>query len=630
VVADLTENNGAKNMTGVLPQQLLQAAIQQHQAGHLPQAEALYQQVLQQDPNHPDALHLLGAIARQTGKKEMAADFITKAIAARPMEPVYYNSMGLVFRDQGKLDEATACYGKALSLKPDYSETYYNLGNVLQIQGRLDEALDCYRKTLSFKPDDANTYNNMGNVLLAQGKTNEATLSYKQALAINPNHAETHSNLGYALQAQGEFENAIASYRLALVLRPDSAKVYNRLALALKQHGSCGEAISSFQRAIMIEPGFVEAYVNLAALYIDYGQFEDAQRFLSMALRIEPKNHGVLGMYSTLRKMTVDDSAWLEAVVTLFEDESFPAQKRYPLQFALGKYYDDTKQYDLAFAAYERANNMQRKLDGIFDRAPFTHLVDSMVSAYGKESINLRREGSSPSELPVLIVGMPRTGTSLIEQIIASHPQAFGAGELNYWLNWFKANQEVVLAGNIGDQLSANTAAEYEKLLRNHSAKSLRIVDKMPGNFAILGVIHQIFPHVKIIHARRDPIDTCLSIYFQFLTTHAYGTDLDDLAFYYRKYDSLMRHWRTVLPAENFMEVAYEDLIENQAGWTRQIIEFVGLEWDEICLDFNRTERRVGTSSNWQVRQKIYHSSCKRWRNYEKYVGKLMTLLDIA
>ena len=229
---------------------------------------------------------------------------------------------------------------------------------------------------------------------------------------------------------------------------------------------------------------------------------------------------------------------------------------------------------------------------------------------------------------------MPRSGTSLTEQILASHPDVFGAGELRFWGEFWEAQN----AGHSSawhpaendDALLREAAAQYEAELQRHSSTALRVVDKMPENFKHLGLIHAAFPNARILHTRRNPVDTCLSIHFQdFNNRLAYATDLDDLAFYYREYHRLMAHWRKVLPPEVFMDVPYEALVEDQEGWSRRIIEFTGLEWDERCLSFHETERRVGTASNWQVRQKIYKTSKERWRNYERHVGPLLPLLEL-
>jgi tetratricopeptide (TPR) repeat protein len=709
---------------------LFQTALEHHQAGRLSQAEALYRQILQAEPGHPDALHLLGAIARQAGKPLVAADLINRAIIAKPSEPVFYNSLGLVLRDLGRLDEAVANYRKAISIRPDYVETHYNLGNVLQIQDRLDEAIASYRKALAIRPDYAEAHCNLGSALQAQGRLDEAVASYRRAISLRPNHAEAHANLGNtlqelgkldeaiasyhralaikpdyakarnnlgrALQEQGKFDEAIACYRQAITLRPDFAEVHCNLGGALRGKGTLDEAIASYRQALALKPGFaealagwgnalreqghlddavacfrqaltikpdsVDAYIGLgnalrtqgrldeattglqqaillkpesagarsalASVYIDQGQFDAAQLELSTALEYEPHNPNAWAALTQLRKMTPEDSDWLNTALSLVREygATWSAMDTVKLQFAIGKYYDDTKQYDLAFSAYQLANTLMRRAEGRFDRAQFSRLVDTLIETYAADAVNRQHEGASSSRRPVLVVGMPRSGTSLTEQIIASHPKAYGAGELSFWGT--QANQTGARSHDTA--FIAKIAAQYEQCLYQHSADAARVVDKMPGNFLWLGLISEAFPHSKIIHTRRNPVDTCVSIYFQnFMRAHSYKTDLDDLAYYYREYDRLMRHWRKVLPADRFLEVSYEALTDNQAEWSRRIIEFIGLEWDERCLDFHKTERKVGTSSNWQVRQKIYHSSKARWRNYEKHLGPLLGLLEL-
>jgi tetratricopeptide (TPR) repeat protein len=432
----------------------------------------------------------------------------------------------------------------------------------------------------------------MGNTFQELGKLDDAVSSYQKAISLNPNYVEAHNNLGHTLQKQGRLE----------------------------------EAITSFQRALALKPDITEARINLATIYTDLGRFDSAESVLSRVLEFEPEHPGAWAAKTGLRKMTSEDGQWLETALKLAADPNLTSEEMIAMQFAIGKYYDDTGQYDLAFPAFRQANVLRRQAAGEFNRAEFSRLIDALITIYNVAFMQRQTEEPNPSKLPTFIVGMPRSGTSLAEQIIASHPSAFGAGELNFLLE--RLDHAALLSESHDMDFIRGIAASYEEHLRRYSAEAIRIVDKMPSNFLRLGLIHAMFPQARIIHIMRNPIDTCLSIYFQnFLSSHAYATDLDDLAFYYCEYDRLMHHWRKVLPTDRFLEVPYESLIDNQAEWSRRIIEFIGLEWDERCLDFHETERKVGTSSNWQVRQKIYHSSKARWRNYEKHLGPLLSLV---
>ena len=587
------------NATNVAPpsEQLLQA-VALHQAGKLDGAKAAYQSLLKENPDDCDALHYLGLIAFQQGDYADAARLIEQAIKLNGNIPAFHFNLGNAYKQLKQPDSAVDAYRKAAQLDPEFLKAYFNLGLALQAQGKLDEAAGHYRKALLIEPDFAEAYNNLGTALQTQGKPDEAIESYRKALALRPDFAEALNNLGNVLREDGRLDEAVEHYHQALVLRPD----------------------------------YADAHIGLAYLSLDFGKFEAAHNALSTALECRPEHPVAWAILASLHKMTVADESWLNTALRLVaqDNPALSGKETYSLWFAIGKYYDDTSQYDQAFAAYSQANRLKRQIEGGFEHTGFTQLVDTLIATYTAAFIRQQREGASLSERPVLIVGMPRSGTSLIEQIIASHPEAFGAGELTFWGQQTGANQAGILSGKYGSALIARIAGACEQHLQHYSATAARIVDKMPDNFLRLGFIATVFPQAKIIHSQRNPVDTCLSIHLaNFSSGHSYATDLADLAFYYREYDRLMQHWRTVLPAERFLEVPYESLVDDQAGWSRRIIEFIGLDWDERCLDFDKTERTVGTASNWQVRQKIYRTSKARWRNYEKHLGPLLGLLDL-
>ncbi|QFY88394.1 sulfotransferase [Magnetovirga frankeli] len=295
----------------------------------------------------------------------------------------------------------------------------------------------------------------------------------------------------------------------------------------------------------------------------------------------------------------------------------------------MGKFCDDTKDYAAAFAYYRQANELKKQINRAYDRQTQVARVNILIDSHAPEVVRQAWAGSSDSQQPLFILGMPRSGTSLLEQILASHPQTFGAGELKFWGDAVKRFAQESHTAQYGEAMLRETAAACLANLDKHSADALRVVDKMPRNFHYLGFIHACFPQARILHATRNPIDTCLSIYFQdFKQSHDYANDLDDLVHYYREYRRLMDHWRSVLPADVLLEVPYESVIADQEGWSRRVIDFIGLDWDESCLNFHQTQRRVGTSSNWQVRQPIYQTSKERWRHYAEWIEPLLVLQD--
>lgn len=601
-----------------------------HKLGRLDEAAGCFRNSLKLTPALVDAQIGLGNTLKTQGKLDEAVMCFRQALKLKPdMVEAHFN-LGNTLRTQGKLDEAIESFRNTIRLKPDYAEAYNNLGGTLRDQGRLDEAIGNFRKALVLKPDLPETYNNLAGALREQGKLDEAVECYQDALRLKPDYAEAGNNLGNALKDQGKLDAAIACYRKALELMPGLAEAHSNMGNALREQGDPDAAAESFHKALALEPDCIDARAGLAAVYQDTGQFDAARMHLDQALALQPDHPLVWSALPSLRKMTLDDQPWAETAQRILEGGLKP-QEKMKMYYALGKYNDDTLQYDAAFACYDRANRLKRQLISPFDRDDLRRFVDMSISAYAPEAVRQRQDrANNVSHRPLFIVGMPRSGTSLTEQILASHPDVFGAGELRFWGKQAQEHGAAMSSGYHDAALLQDIAAQYETELQRHSTIALRVVDKMPGNFLHLGLIHAVFPQARILHTQRNPIDTCLSIYFQaFNDRHTYATDLDDLAFYYREYRRLMAHWRAVLPPEVFLDVPYEALVEDQEGWSRRIIEFIGLPWNERCLNFHETERKVGTASNWQVRQKIYKTSKERWRNYEQFVEPLLPLLDL-
>jgi hypothetical protein len=304
------------------------------------------------------------------------------------------------------------------------------------------------------------------------------------------------------------------------------------------------------------------------------------------------------------------------------------------LRYAIGKYFDDVRDFEPAYISYRRANELSKSYAASHDRQEVAREFDQTIEFFVRHWADQSRFAANTSSRPVFIVGMPRSGTTLTEQILAAHPDVFGAGEVPYWVpasrHYLSTPPGDALAAAMNDRLGR----DYLRLLYSKSPDALRVVDKMPANFKCLGLIHAVFPNACIIHVRRHPIDTCLSIYFQdFNATHTYANDLEDLAHYYTEYLRLMEHWRATLPEEVILDVSYEELVEDQEAWSRKMVQFIGLPWDPRCLEFDRPGKAgstILTFSQWQARQKISKTSVARWRNYEKFVGPLRRLTESA
>jgi len=325
------------------------------------------------------------------------------------------------------------------------------------------------------------------------------------------------------------------------------------------------------------------------------------------------------------RKMTNADGEWFNSAEEIATSAIHPLEEA-NLRFAMGKYCDDVNNFARAFQNFKRGNDLLKAAAADYDRKERSHLIDQLIRVYSREAISNIGAAGSSSVKPVFVVGMPRSGTSLAEQIIASHPGAYGTGELDFW-NSPALKEAGITQGILSEPARLGVAEEYLRILERFSKSASRVINKAPVNSDFLGLIYSVFPNARVIYMQRDPIDTCLSCYFQhFLTGINFAFDLSDLVHYYREHQRIMAHWRAVLPPGFILDVPYEELVVDQETWSRKMLDFVGLEWDARVLEFHTSQRQVTTASAWQVRQKVYKSSVARWRNYESFIGPLKSL----
>jgi tetratricopeptide (TPR) repeat protein len=609
---------------------LVDAADALRGLGRAREAVPLYQRALLRSPQQLEAQNNLGNAFLELGQYADAVGCYQLALGLKPQDAQILCNLSNALRQLGRLDEAAATSRRAIALDPGLSIAHNNLGLALAALGRRAEAVASYRQALQLNPAYVEALNNLGNVLRDLGERRSAVPLYAQAIELDPGRAESHCNLGNVLFELRQIDEAVASYRQALALQPDYAPAHLSLAFALRQQRRPADAEVSCQAALATNPNYVEALSFLGELRADRGQFGEAEKLFQRAIEINPDFSFAFTSIVTHRKMTSDDSSWLQGAEALAAKQ-LPLGHEISLRYALGKYFDDLGQYDNAFSNYRQANELTKRYGSSYDRAKLTQRVDRIISTFDAASLRQCYSGASASDLPVFIIGMPRSGTSLTEQILASHPAVFGGGEVTFWNAAYDDYRDAELEGRAGGDLIAGMARDYLEHLASLSGGVPRVVDKMPANFMYAGLIHAVFPQARIIHMLRHPLDTCLSIYFQnFFNIGPYANDLDDLAHYYREYLRITRHWRAVLPATTLLEVPYEALIGDQEAWSRRMLDFIGLPWDPRCLDFHRTERVVITASKWQVRQRLTSASAGRWRHYEKYVAPLRHLLDLV
>jgi tetratricopeptide (TPR) repeat protein len=501
----------------------------------------------------------------------------------------------------------------AAAAKGDYAETVVQLQDLLAID-----------------PDHVVALSNLGDALCFLGRYADAERAYRRSVQIDPRRADTHLKLGKVLQWRGDFLGSETTLRRATKLEPRSANALCSLGDTLSAIDRVDDAKRCFEKALRLKPNSTAALCGLGWLLGVEGRFEEADALSRRALEVDPDCSEAQALLVMQRRMVPADKTWLEGTQRMLARQMAPIEEA-KLRFAAGKYFDDLGNYSQAFEEYRRANELRRKVAAKYDRAERTAWVDDVIRLYSADHVSQSAEGASDSMRPVFVVGMMRSGTSLVEQIIASHPEAAGAGELQFWGMEEYKHPEILRHRLPDAALSAKLADSNLKVLAKHSADAARVVDKATANADYLGLIHRVFPRARFIYMRRDPVDTCLSCYFQnFFNAAPFTMDLQDLAHYYREHHRLVAHWRLVLPKDVFLEVPYAELVADQEGWSRRIIEFIGLPWDPKVLEFHKTERAVLTASSWQVRQKIYSSSVGRWKNYQKYIGPLLKLRDLS
>ncbi len=488
------------------------------------------------------------------------------------------------------------------------------------------QAVDLFDEFVSLVPRRADALNALGVALFNLGRYHEAEQRYREAIDINPEYANALVNLAAVLQANPQA--AEPELRRVLKINPKYPQARATLGVMLLSAGREHEAKVAFRKALKISPKDPIALIGLAQIARQEGRFDDAQSLLKRTLEINPKMPSAWAALNGTRTMTTADSDWF-ATAEEIAGSGIPLWDESQLRFAMGKYCDDIEDYERAFANYRRGNELLKSVAGGYDRQAHSRSADDMIRVLTRETLASITEAGSASAKPVFVLGMPRSGTSLTEQIIASHPAAGGVGEPDFWLKAARVHHDTIRRAVLDLPVRRKLAEDYLRLIEHRCPGALHIVDKTPANSDFVGFIHTVFPNARIIRMRRDPIDTCLSCYFQnFSTGMAFTMDLADLADYYRTQQRLMNHWCRVLPPETILEVPYEELVADQETWTRKILEFIGLEWDERCLSFHETKRSVVTASAWQVRQKIYRHSVERWRNYEKFIGPLKGLRD--
>ena len=525
---------------------------------------------------------------------------------------------------------AAAMAAPAEEENPRRAPALFAAADVCFAEGNYGEAAARYDEALQMDPRNAVAHVKLGASLCNLGRYREGEREFRRAIKIKATCPGAQLSLGVLLRARGEFAASELALRLAVKQDPRDPQALAELGFTLDMRRDLTGAKECFEKVLRLNPQHTGALCGFGRLARNEGRFEEAEKLYRTALGLEPRNAAAWAPIPELRRMTAADTDWVEGVGKTLASGVRPLEEA-KLRFAMGKYFDDLGKYSRAFVEYERGNDLYKPVAVPYDRSARTRFVDDMLRVYSRECLARPSERACESQTPVFVVGMPRSGTSLMEQIIASHANAAAGGEVDFWNNAAQRKYPSLRRELPDARLAKKLADSYLSILTRDCGHALRVVDKAPFNSDLLGLIHRVLPKARIIYMRRDPIDTCLSCYFQdFASMAPFTLDLSDLAHYYREHHRLMCDWRSALPAGTLLEVPYAELVADQETWSRRVIEFIGLEWDPRCLDFHEIERPVLTASSWQVRQRIYTSSVARWKNYRKFIGPLLELGDLS
>jgi len=535
----------------------------------------------------------------------------------------------------GRLAEAERIYRQALQIDAQRSDCLHALAIILQLQGRLDEAVATYRRVLTLRPDCAEVHSNLGVALMAQGRAMEAFRHHQHAVTLNPTDANAHHNLGIALEAQGDLTEAMGQYQRVLRLNPNHADAHNSLGNLLKEQGNFVDAIAHYEKVLVINAKHAEAHNNLGNIFAEQGKFDDAMRHYDRATAIKP-DYAEAHFHRAEIKSFRNGDYELAALKKLSKAGRLSANQSIYIHFALAKALDDTGDYRQAFE-HLRAGNVLKRQQIKYDESHTFDLFRRTMKVFDNNLFERFQETGDPSPTPIFVLGMPRSGSTLVEQILSSHPQVQAAGEL---LDLELATRSVLNASSqpgqypdcipgLDHEAFRVIGQFYLSRLPALAGGRVRIVDKFPGNFLMIGLIRLILPNAKIIHTVRDPIDTCLSCYSKlFRIGLPFSYDLEELGRYYHSYSKLMAHWHAVLPPGAMLDFSYEDLVNDLEGQTRRLIDYCNLPWDDRCLSFHKTERIVRTASAAQVRKPLFRTSLQRWRRHEPQLAPLLRALQ--
>ena len=565
-----------------------------------------------------------------SGQKKEAIIEIETLIKDYPLASLLLNISGTFYKANGQLDFATTRFEQALRLNQNYAEAHYNLGVTLRELGKIKEAIKSYKNAISIKNAYPNAHYNLGNALLSLKQYNDAIKHFELALVFDPKFAQAYHNLGLSYKQLRKDLEAGNNFDKALVIKPDYAEAANNRGIIFQNSGDLGNAIKYFQKSLVMNPNLADAYNNIGLAEKEQNNTVNAIKSFEDALSIDPNFTPAYYNLSQFKDYTLNKEQ-VKKMHSLVSNNDVSQTDLIFLNFALAGVYENLGNKDEFFNYLHEGNRLRKKeLNYSFGTSQELFSIIYKIFAEEPNSIKKSSQSNTQTKRPIFILGMPRSGTSLVEQIISSHESVYGGGELGTLTEL----SHLIIKNNISNRNYTNISSKKnitfirEKYLDSlaHLNTSVNIItDKTPGNFQNIGFIFSMFPDAKIIHLKRDPTATCWSIYKSNWSRNSYkfSYNIDDLVKFYALYYELMEFWHKKFP-EKIYDICYEDLTTNQEQETKKLLKYCELDWDENCLNFHKNKRAVKTASLLQVREKMYQGSSEAWKKYEDQLKPLI------
>ncbi|MDR3690520.1 MAG: sulfotransferase [Fimbriimonas sp.] len=601
--------------------------------GHLDRSQELCESVLLTDPDDMSALLLLGVVLTKKGRFETALPLLQRVMDGDPAGCQAAIWMSRALRKLGRVSDALTQARAAVEREPESPLARHQLGLCLMETHEYNQAADCFRRAAELDPKVSTVFHGLGLALQAAGKNSQAISAFRRASMLAPRSLPALEGLFQSLLDESDSSGAVDCARRMLELQPSRTDSHLRLARALTIDNKPIEAAKHLDKVLKLGQMDGNAAFAAGTIMQSLGRFEEARAQFRRSIELLPTNGSAFSALVYSGKIRESDRSLVDRLKGLSENDQLSPLDQSHVQYGLGKAMEDLGDYESAMTHFEKANRIAYNLkfgDRTFDRVLYAERIESVIQRASRQEPDRFRFEGSQSDVPIFIVGMLRSGTTLIDQILSCHPEIGSVGEQGFWLH----NRD---AANSEDGLSVDAAKlgrlaeSYLSNLNQAAPGRRRVVDKMPDNYLEIPLMHLAFPNAKIIHCSRNPVDTCISIYTTINRLRVdWAHDRENIVYVYRQYLHLMDRWRKWLPANAMMEVPYEELVTNREQVTREMVAFCGLDWDAACLYPENNKRAVATPSAWQVRQSVYRTSIGRWLKYEPWLGEFADLKDAA